>query len=193
MSRGVSLRLSALAVLILSTGFFVGFASYAPIQRARSQLLLGRKKETEESRLAAFKDKAAPQIVSQTLGGDSWRLSDQKGKVVVAVFWSILCDECIRAIPAIDRIQATYGGRQDFCLVGVHRYPQRDVVSCFCASKGISWTQLYEDGEASRSGFLDAFGIRRTPTICLIDRQGKVRAIRAGLGDIEADIRRLLQ
>jgi hypothetical protein len=67
------------------------------------------------------------------------------------------------------------------------------VVSCYCFSKGISWPQLYEDGESSPSGFLDTLGVGTTPSICIIDREGKVRAIHAGVGGVEGDVRGFLE
>ncbi len=188
-----TLGLSALAVLILSTGFFVGFAAYVPIQRLRAQLRSAERKEAEERRLAGHADKAAPPIVSRTLSGEQWQLASQKGKVVLVYVWSILCDDCVRAIPVLDRIHATYGGRADFALVGVHRFPQRDVIASYCSAKGISWLQLYEDSEGSPEGFVDTLGISRTPSVCIIDRQGTVRVLRAGLGDVEAEVRGLLE
>lgn len=187
------LGLSALGALILSTGYFVGFATYVPIQRFRSQLRSVARKETEERRLAGHLGKVAPPAVSQTLGGQRWHLASQKGKVVVLFFWSILCDECVNAIPQMDGIQARYGGRNDFALVGVHRFPQSDVISCYCSTKGISWLQLYEAGDASAGGLADVLGISRTPSVCIVDKQGRVRVIRAGLGDIEGEIRGLLE
>ena len=73
------------------------------------------------------------------MGGDKWYLADHRGKVVLILVWSIFCDDCVKAIAALDRIQAAYANRQDFAVVGVHGFPQKDVISCYIAAKGISW------------------------------------------------------
>jgi thiol-disulfide isomerase/thioredoxin len=185
---------SIILILVLSTGYFIGFASYAPIQRVRSRLSTAQKKETEESRLTEkYMNKVAPEIISETLGGQKWLLTNQRGKVVLVLIWSILCNDCVKEIPEMNRIQSTYGKRKDFLLIGVHRFPEKDIISCYCSAKGILWPQLYENGESFQTGFIDTMGIKRTPSICIIDKEGKVRGINMDLGGAEQEVRGLLE
>ena len=185
---------SIIFILVLSTGYFIGFASYAPIQRIRSRLSSAQKKETEESRLAEkYMNKVAPEIISETLGGQKWLLTNQRGKVVLVLIWSILCNDCVKEIPEMNRIQSMYGKRKDFLLIGVHRFPEKDIISCYCSAKGILWPQLYENGESFQTGFIDTMGIKRTPSICIIDKEGKVRGINMDLGGAEQEVRGLLE
>ena len=180
-------------ILVLSTGYFIGYASYAPIQRIRSRLSSAQKKETEESRLTdKYMNKAAPEIISETLGGQKWLLKNQRGKVVLVLVWSILCNDCVKEIPEMNRIQSMYGKRKDFLLIGVHRFPEKDIISCYCSAKGILWPQLYENGESFQTGFIDTMGIKRTPSICIIDKEGKVRGINMDLSGAEQEVRSLL-
>ncbi len=185
------LGVAAIALLLLSTGYFVGFTTYVPVQKARAKASTVQKMDAEQTRLADLSGRPAPAIVSETLTGESWRLADQRGKVVLVFVWSILCDDCAEAIPTLNRIHAAYAKREDFALVGVHGFPQKDVISCYVAAKGISWPQLYEGADSSQ-GFLKTLGLRRTPSVCIVDREGRIRVVRTGLGDVEGEVQRLL-
>lgn len=186
---------SVILLLVLSTGYFVGFASYAPIQRIRSRLSSAHKNETEEARLTEkYMNKMAPEIISETLDGQKWLLANQRGKVVfIVLVWSILCNDCVKEIPDINRIQSMYGKRKDFLLIGVHRFPEKDVISCYCSAKGILWPQLYENGKSSQTGFIYTMGITRTPSMFIIDKEGKVRGINMDLDSAKQEVRGLLQ
>ena len=184
--------LAAVALVILSTGYFVGFATYAPIQILRSKLSSVQRQAAEARQAERYLDKAAPEIISETLNGQKWLLADQRGKVVLVLVWSILCSNCVKEIPDLNRIESTYGSRKDFLMVGVHRFPERDVISCYCSAKGIRWPQLYED-ESSQTGFIETMGISRTPTICVIDQAGRLRGINMDLAGAEGEVGKLLQ
>ena len=140
-------------VLLLSTGFFIGYVSFVPIQKTKVKHQAEQKQEIEESRTAEYVNKTAPKIISETLNAETWYLEDQKDKVVVVFFWSILCSSCIDAIPAINNVYLKYANNEDFLLVGVHRYPEKELIACYCSTKDISWPQLYEKGESGESGF----------------------------------------
>jgi thiol-disulfide isomerase/thioredoxin len=182
----------AVLVLTLSIGFFIGFITYAPIQKARKKQLSEQNQRVEETRLNQYISKPAPAIISETLEGERWVLSDQRGKVVVVFFWSVLCGSCVDDLPAMNDIYAKYGARDDFLLVGVHRYPEKEIITCYCSAKNILWPQLHEMGNATDTGFFDVMGIRKIPTVCLIDREGVVKGIFRGARGVEEAVQRLL-
>ena len=184
---------SIIIIIILSIGFFIGFASYIPISKIRSRASLVQRQRTKETRLSEILNKAAPEIVSETLNGQDWYLANQKGKVVLGFFWSILCSNCVEAIPVMNALYSKYGKREDFLLIGVHRFGERDVIACYRSAKGILWPQLYEKGDSLQSGFSNTMGIKRTPTICIIDREGIVRAIYSDMSKVEEEVRSLME
>ncbi|MGQ0542456.1 MAG: peroxiredoxin family protein [Blastocatellia bacterium] len=57
---------------------------------------------------------AAPDFEAQTIGGQTYNLSQLQGKVVVVTFWSTRCDICVAEIPKLNRV--------------VERYKDKDVV-----------------------------------------------------------------
>ena len=184
---------SIIIIIILSIGFFIGFASYIPISRFRSRALLVQKQKTENTRLNEFLNKAAPEIVSETLDGEAWHLANQKGKVVLVFYWSIFCSNCIEEIPVMNALYSKYGEREDLLLIGVHRFGERDVIASYRSTKGILWPQLYERGDSLPNGFTNTMRITRTPTICIIDREGTVRAVSSDMSKVEKEVQSLME
>jgi len=184
--------ISVITVLLLSIGFVIGFVLFVPIQKTRTKRESEQRQEIEETRAAEYINKTAPTIISATLDGETWYLKDQRDKVVVVFFWSILCSSCVDAIPAMNSIYGKYANDEDFLLVGVHRYPEKELVACYSSIKDIAWLQLYEKGESGESGFFNKLNVKRTPAICIIDRAGKVKGIYRDVSEVEGELQSLL-
>jgi thiol-disulfide isomerase/thioredoxin len=172
-------------VLLLSIGFFIGYTSFIPIQKARVRQRTGQSEETHEGKTTEYPGGKAPDVVSETLRGETWHLTDHDDKVVVVVFWSILCGSCVEALPAYNHLHEKYADNENFLLIGVHRYPERDVVSCYISAKEIAWPQLYETGDTFETGFFTGMHVRRTPTIYIIDKQGTVSGSYQDVNEVE--------
>lgn len=188
----LSMIFAIMTILLLSIGFFIGYISFAPIQKTRVKLRSEQRKETEETRTAELIDKPAPAIVSETLNGDSWRLEDHKDKVVIVFFWSVLCGSCVDALPAVNNLHLKYAHDENVLLVGVHRYPEKELIACYCSTKDIAWTQLFEKGESGKSGFFTKMNVKRTPVICIIDRDGIIKGIYRDVNAVETELHSLL-
>jgi thiol-disulfide isomerase/thioredoxin len=163
------------AVLLICIGFFIGYVSFVPIQRSRIKEQTEQRQESEKDRIAEFVNKPAPAVVSETLDGEPWILADHSDKIVVVFFWSILCGSCVETVPAMDSLSEKYAKNKDFVVVGVHRYPEREIIACYISTKEIEWLQLYEQGDSSETGFFNSMNVKRTPAICIIDRGGTVQ------------------
>ncbi len=101
--------------------------------------------------------------------GQTHRLSDYKGKVVVLNIWATWCVPCRTEMPTLDRLQAALGD-EGFAVVplSVDR-GGLDLVNKFFAEIHISHLGKYIDtsGQAVRS--VGAIGL---PTTLIIDRRG---------------------
>ena len=184
--------ISVIMFILLSIGFVIGFVSYIPIQKTRAKRRSDQRQKIEETRLTEYTNKAAPVIISETLDGEKWYLADQRGKVVVVFFWSVVCGSCVDAIPTMNSIHSKYVNRDDFLLVGVHRFPDKELIACYCSTKDITWPQLHETGESAETGFFNKLDIKRTPVVCIIDREGKVKGIYMGVSEVEGELQGLL-
>jgi len=184
--------ISVITILLLSIGFFIGHVSFVPIQKTRVKHRSEQRQEVEETKTAEYVNKTVPAIVSETLTGETWYLEDQRDKVVVVFFWSILCGSCVDAVPAMNNIYVKYANNEDFLLLGVHRYPEKELIACYCSIKDIVWPQLYEKGDSGETGFFNKMGVKRTPAICIIDRDGTVKGIYRDVSEVEGELQSLL-
>jgi thiol-disulfide isomerase/thioredoxin len=58
-----------------------------------------------------------PDLGLQTPQGEPWRLSDQRGKVVLLHFWGTWCPSCVHELPQFVRLQAALADRDDMVFV----------------------------------------------------------------------------
>ena len=120
---------------------------------------------------------AAPELVLETIGGETFRLSDQRGKVVVLNFWATWCAPCRYEIPDFIALQDDFG-TDDVVFVGVSvEQGNPRGVAQFAEELGIPYPIAVDDGSAKA-----AYGpILSLPTTFLIDRAGAVRGHVPGL------------
>jgi thiol-disulfide isomerase/thioredoxin len=114
----------------------------------------------------------APEYMALTLDGDSTRLSDLKGQVVLLNVWATWCAPCREEIPAL---QALYESHVDdgFQVVGVTVDGRNEVANIRRFAEEFRMTYpIWHDPE-------DRFGVTfRTigvPVTLLVDRGGTVR------------------
>lgn len=119
----------------------------------------------------------APDFALETLGGETFRLSEQKGRVVVVNFWATWCPPCREEIPDFIELQEKFG-TEDVVFVGVSlddAGPNR--VRAFAEDFGVNYPIVIDDGSASA-----AYGpIASLPTTFLIGRDGTVQGYAPGM------------
>ncbi len=111
------------------------------------------------------------------MNGETFRLSEHRGKVVVINFWATWCGPCRQEIPGFVRLQEEF--RADGLLfVGISTDPEGfEVVRPFAEKMGINYPLVVDDGSvAPRYG-----GIRALPTSFIVDPEGVVRYMQPGL------------
>ncbi len=114
------------AVAFAVLGVFVIVIAVIGIALARSQ----QRQPTEG---------AAPDFALTTLDGSTFRLSEQRGRVVVLNFWASWCAPCREEAPALERLWREYSAR----------YPDRIVFV------GVS----HADSPSDSQGFIDRYAI----------------------------------
>ena len=98
--------------------------------------------------------------------------------MVLLNLWATWCGPCVGEIPALDRLQARFGGRGfQVVAVSVDRGAGA-VVEPFLARIGIDHLAVYLDPESRTLGQLGVSGL---PTSLLLDRAGRI------LGRVEGD------
>jgi cytochrome c biogenesis protein CcmG/thiol:disulfide interchange protein DsbE len=112
----------------------------------------------------------APEVALADLEGDTLRLSDHRGKVVLLGFWATWCGPCRREVPRLKTLQAEYASRGLVVLgLSVDR-EGADVVRAFVREHGVTWPNAVADEAVIASfGSVDAI-----PTTYVIDREGNI-------------------
>ena len=122
------------------------------------------------------RDRKAPDFALPTLGGETFRLSDLRGKVVVVNFWATWCAPCREEIPDLVRLQEAYRGR-GVAFVGVSVDEEgAAVVRPFAEQYGINYPVALDDGSVMQR----YEGAAALPTTYFVTREGRVRRYMPG-------------
>ena len=118
----------------------------------------------------------APEWSLPTLTGDTVRLADLRGKVVLLDFFYKSCAPCCAALPVLQSLHEKFKDR-GVVVVGIDPYddPVKKEMDEFLSKRGITYTVLFSDYKLS-----EAYHIRAFPTLFILDRDGKIVKIHTG-------------
>lgn len=112
----------------------------------------------------------APDFTLNTLDGEPFRLSDQRGKVVVINFWASWCGPCRDEAPALQRLWERYRD-QGVVILGVTYADEPDDSRAFMQEFGLTYPNL-DDARSEVSKNL--YHITGVPETFVIDQAGNV-------------------
>lgn len=117
----------------------------------------------------------APQFEMTTYNGDTFRLADMRGKVVVLNFWASWCAPCRTEAPDLQNISTLYRER-GVEVVGVTYLDTDEDARNFMAEFGMTYTNGLDGG----SRISDLYRVQAVPETFIIDQQGNVAYFFAG-------------
>lgn len=132
----------------------------------------------------------APDFSLPALSGETVRLSDLKGQVVLVNLWATWCPPCKAEMPAID---AFYRAHQEAGFTALMANVQEDeaTVRAFIEANGFTFPILLD----SQGELMRRYGVRGLPTTFIVDRSGQIRHLQTGAitqADLETIINPLL-
>lgn len=157
--------LIALPVVGVVTFLYVVFAAMDnPARGALADYARGEMSQLE------FLDDAPPRPATPFLDaeGNTVRLSDFTGQVVLLNLWATWCGPCIVEMPMLDDLQGDLGGA-DFQVVTVSLDRSMEEPREFYAENGIENLPLYHE---NTFGIASEAGARGLPMTILYDRRG---------------------
>ena len=158
--------LGLLVLLVIGTYFFIARSAVPPAAPAQAPVV---------GQWQSGQDRPAPDFELATLDGETFRLSAQRGKVVVVNFWATWCPPCREEIPDFVALQDEFRGRVVF--VGVSEDEGgADVVRPFVEQYGINYPIVLDDATLSSR----YEGITGYPTTYLVTPQGRILAYMPG-------------
>jgi cytochrome c biogenesis protein CcmG/thiol:disulfide interchange protein DsbE len=128
-----------------------------------------------------FVGNAAPDFFLSRLGpggsvsAEKVRLSDLEGKAVILDFWASWCMPCRAEMPVVDRVAKAHGARGLVALGVLSGDPPEDAGQ-FLAEHPVSYGTVIDDQSLAGS----AFGVQKLPTLVVLDKKGKIVALRTG-------------
>jgi cytochrome c biogenesis protein CcmG/thiol:disulfide interchange protein DsbE len=158
-----------------------------PVLRAASLLVLGAvvallafglnrgADGTIDSALQEGRRPPAPELRLPRLDGGKTSLARWRGQVVVLNFWASWCDPCRQESPLLQRFHEAIRGRGG-TVVGVDVLDVTSDARAFVRDYGLTYPML-RDGDGAR---LQAFSLRGYPETFVLDRRGRIAAVKHG-------------
>ena len=142
----------------------------------------GKPKRIPRADSQALGGETAPDFTLKDINGQSFTLSEQKGKVVFLDFWATWCPPCQMSVPELIKLHEDYKDKDVvIASISVDENPRKVVE--FVAAKGIKHRQLLvDDSQVDRM-----YGVRGIPTFVVIDKNGKIQNLWTGFTPSMAD------
>lgn len=117
----------------------------------------------------------APDFALQNLQGDTVRLSDQRGRVVLVNFWATWCGPCRVEMPDI---QASFDQHSpDLVVLAVDFDEPQETVQAFVDELNLTFPVLLDPGAQVQS----LYQVRGYPSTMFVDEQGVVQIVHIGI------------
>lgn len=120
----------------------------------------------------------APDFELELITGEIFRLSDQRGKVVMINIWATWCPPCVAEMPDINRLAQDYA--DDLVVIGVNCGEDEDTIRQFVAENGYDYL-FAADPDYTVSGRL--YPTSAIPYTVIVDAQGIVVQMHRGGGE----------
>jgi thiol-disulfide isomerase/thioredoxin/protein-disulfide isomerase/uncharacterized membrane protein len=133
-------------------------------------------------------------IVGPTLDGSTFDLSQYRGQPVLVAFWATWCPHCKREMPVIKEVYERYRDH-GLVVVGVSADRKKADLETYLSANPVPWPNIFFDDDGLR-GFNNPLvywhGVRGVPALFLVDREGKVAAVRPRGDAIDREVAKVL-
>jgi peroxiredoxin len=118
----------------------------------------------------------APNVVAETMDGDTFRLREHRGEVVVVNVWATWCAPCRVEMPGFVDLQESFRDEGvQFVGIALDR-GGAEAVRPFAEEKNINFPQILDPAVAARH-----FPGEMVPRTYLIDKRGRIRYMHSGV------------
>jgi len=118
----------------------------------------------------------APDFELKSFSGETYRLSDFRGSVVVVNFWASWCDSCKPEAKDLEAAHKYYQPRGDVLFLGVDYVDTEPEALAYLEEFQIT----YPNGPDLRTKISQAFRIRGVPETFIIDQNGVIVHVQIG-------------
>ncbi|MEM7249569.1 MAG: TlpA disulfide reductase family protein [Acidobacteriota bacterium] len=132
----------------------------------------------------------APDFEVTTASGETKKLSDYRGKVVLIDFWATWCGPCRTSMPHLKKINEQHAN-DPFQLVGVSLDKNKQSLDKYVKAQGLDWPQ-YFDGKHWANEVAKTYGVRGIPRTVLVNPDGTIEKVGVNGLRLEREIERML-
>ena len=119
----------------------------------------------------------APDEFGKTLNGETPKLADYSGKVVVISFWATWCGYCLKELPILEGLQKV--AKANVQVIAINTEGRDDFREASRAMRGMTIKLTYDAGDKGAK----AYGVHGIPHLVIIGRDGKILDVRRGYGE----------
>lgn len=130
------------------------------------------KKLLEQKEVSA-NGKQAPDFEVVNEVGETVRLSDFRGKVVVLDVWASWCGPCRDEIPHMKKVYERYAC-PELVFMSVAMEDKEETWRKASAKENIPWLNLWDPDGFKQSKLKSAYGFSKIPFILVVDQDGKI-------------------
>jgi peroxiredoxin len=131
--------------------------------------LLSRGQKSEEHYLGNTRQ--APDFTLQDRYGREFRMSDQRGRLVILNFWTKTCQPCVEELPTLERLTRMVESRNDVAVVTVSTDAGWNEVKALIPPE----YKLKVVFDSDRAVVTRKYGTRLFPETYFIDAKGVIR------------------
>ncbi|HYN74389.1 MAG TPA: TlpA disulfide reductase family protein [Candidatus Methanoperedens sp.] len=173
LSRSMALALPVVVPLLVSSGAFAQEKNMTPLSGGVPMI---------EGIKPLEAGAAAPDFAIKDTEGKVFNFREEKGKApALLVFWSIFCEPCRVEMPIIQRLHEKYPDALTVLAIALDGDPLKNSIVGFVKQEGYTFRVLIDElDEKEMFKVADPYGVGGTPTVCLVDRAGKVALSKVG-------------
>lgn len=128
--------------------------------------------------LKPWSGSATPRLELKDLSGDTHRLADYRGKVVLINFWATWCEPCRDEMPSIQQLKSKLAGRP-FVVLAVNVAESENRITEFLRQLPLDFTVLHDRNSVA----LKAWQVKGLPASFVVAPDGRIRY--SYIGDFE--------
>ena len=113
------------------------------------------------------KGEPALDFIASDLNGNSYKLSDLRGKIVVLNFWFTKCGPCVAEMPDLNELAKSY--KDDDVVFLALTFNKKEIVKQFLESQTFDYTILADANDA-----INIYGVSSYPTNIVINQKGEI-------------------